>query len=963
VVSDRGGVLVIDDPLSLLSAIIWLAVLGTWPVGFLFGACSACCDQDQCPWLLNFDRCLYFDNVNTSPQTGGTVPVSLRKSGGTGEVQSMVPVGFPVDNLSIFNLQSHIRITAQVSISASGASRTPVGDTRTQVWRFNLATPTNPGHFADNDFGPPWHLQVDLSVTGVATQEEAGVVSSLETDEYGQPKLVLNVSQWTATITRDEVVELFPVGLQRWGPAGTQSFRLSGLSATATRVSGDNYSGWTVSKLTGITILSRALAVRMSGKILLDENSVIDFLNGNSTLTGIATPIREYRILPNNALCGSTDTGLAIRLGALPPTITVTYPQSVRDADPYWCEESVAVSPADCSGYAGRWDHIRSQTVSQTTVVDIIWSIANGGQGSSDSPTFGRYNGRQRSLEQDFFGTFRRGLCPTGTTHCYRIFCMPSTVEVTIESLGYTTNAGLSCPGGAPGSTLASLEVLYLQTGPGDGVPLGVFPADNDCEHLLFRVVIAGNIEDWCEDSGEMQFTGSLTDALLFCPEATPPTTTLLPDDFFPATAPPASWTVSSYDEVPTVNLIQDPPDETCVLDNVSIDGITASGGTSIAAAQAGDCLYARLRFSTPAPCSTLSHSECDSCTPEVTIVSGSEYARVTYLASGEKADLIEIVALSTWLGGQGVTFTVTCNGSITHTLRRAFTVPTPPQNLTVVREPCSESFLEWQAPAWNGGQPITAYSVQFRRIGVTAWTTFATVSPTTFSATITGLVRVGYEFRVLAVSSVGTSAQSNIAVDGFALGAPTGLAFTRDPCNQAQLSWVAPTQSECVVVVNYRLEYRVGISGTFLVFGTVAGTETTGTITGLDPTLRYQFRVARIAEAGPDSFSGTVTSGTVPATPTSVVGSLTQNAGEVNLVWDAVEQQCFPNTDYNVQFRPDTTTTWSDFARPASTDKFATVTGLTAGVTYFFRVRAVNSIGNSAFSVQSQPVSIPFAE
>jgi titin len=277
------------------------------------------------------------------------------------------------------------------------------------------------------------------------------------------------------------------------------------------------------------------------------------------------------------------------------------------------------------------------------------------------------------------------------------------------------------------------------------------------------------------------------------------------------------------------------------------------------------------------------------------------------------------------------------------------------------VRGPCSEAVLEWEAPAWNGGQPITAYSVQFRRIGASFFTTFGTVAGSALSATVTGLFRVGYEFRVFAVNSVGTSAQSNIAADGFALGAPTNLTFTRDPCNQAQLSWVAPTQSECVVVVNYRLEYRVGISGTFLVFGTVAGTETTGTITGLDPTLRYQFRVARIAEDGPDSFSGTVTSGTVPATPTSVVGSLTQNAGEVNLVWDAVEQQCFANTDYNVQFRPDTTTIWSDFARAASANKFATVTGLTAGVTYLFRVRAVNSVGNSGFSTQSQPVSIPF--
>jgi hypothetical protein len=353
----------------------------------------------------------------------------------------------------------------------------------------------------------------------------------------------------------------------------------------------------------------------------------------------------------------------------------------------------------------------------------------------------------------------------------------------------------------------------------------------------------------------------------------------------------------------------------------------------------------------------------CDNCVLSVEVISGAEYGRVRYIADGDKAGLVEVVAITTWLGGQGITFTVTCgNDTITQVIRRADTAPTPPQNLTVVRDPCSEAFLEWEAPAWDGGQPITAYSVQFRRIGVTAWTTFGTVSPPALSATVTGLLRVGYQFRVLAVNSVGTSAQSNIAVDGFALGAPTSLTLTRDPCDQVQLSWTPPVQAECVVVANYRLEYREGISGTFLVFGTVAGTETTGTITGLDPTLRYQFRVASLDEAGVEAFSFNVTSGT-PAAPTGVVPSLGTNPGEVDLTWNAVEQQCFPNTDYLVQFRPSTTFDWSDFTRAASANKFATVTGLTAGVTYFFRVRATNSIGNSGFSAQSNSVTIPEPE
>jgi hypothetical protein len=46
----------IDDPLSLLSLGIWLMAAGMWPVGFLFGACSACCDEcGECPCPPNCD--------------------------------------------------------------------------------------------------------------------------------------------------------------------------------------------------------------------------------------------------------------------------------------------------------------------------------------------------------------------------------------------------------------------------------------------------------------------------------------------------------------------------------------------------------------------------------------------------------------------------------------------------------------------------------------------------------------------------------------------------------------------------------------------------------------------------------------------------------------------------------------------------------------------------------------------
>jgi hypothetical protein len=1147
VVPDRGGVLVIDDPLSLLSLGIWLFAAGMWPVAFLFGACSACCVQ-ECPWLLNFDRCLSIGIIDSSPPEGGDTRIRLANTVTLSGLQG-VGAGFSDPGrgpIQVYQVASEIQVSIRLSLSASGASRTPVGETRTQVWRFNRATPTSPPATTYDVLGPGWHLQVDLSVTGVANEADAGVVSSIGSDEFGQPKLILQVNQWTANITRDEVVTLFPVGLQRWA-----GFRLTTSTATATRVSGDNYTGWTVSKLSGLTTQQERYAVRVPSasqdsreglpsflgigtftqRVFLDDQVALDFLNGDApiqvpvTAPGFFSPTGncELRILPDSVICGipSGRMEIGIPLGIYPEfcTLAVTDPVITALGGFFCGPVTVAMRPAaanfsDCisewkSSYVRRTASASGVTASPSDFYSgktLLWNLEYGPYRTSFSKS--QFN-KQWDISLGGDGEFSSydlplAACPSGTIAQRNDMCVsgPHTAlvewEVDVEVLaGVDYTVGNDCISTQLSVTGVSTEIITLS-----GSSLQAYTAfvgvdlwaSSLIQNLLTTAqslemydeltareinIFFGGVPCQLARHGGRTFSASLRvsgsangcgegevlqkgqssvesfdEGVFILPggfrpysELFPPPTILglgagnlelgqlapmsfrgeasLLDSPSWSEAPRTSCTNWSQDTIPpegetvtrtcsnettvnyslsrtfgpsrlrvprliagtsylgTENIVRS---GSCSLIGLRRFNTGVTGTTLFLSAASGLCYYFVPEFGTgftdPGTgdtdlCSAIIPSfqtefldalvrprgtPCDNCVLSVEVISGEEYGRVRYITDGEKAGFVELVAITTWLGGQGITFTVTCGAdTITQVIRRADTAPTPPQNLTVVREPCSESFLEWEAPEWNGGQPITAYSVQFRRIGATAWTTFATVSPTTFSAAITGLVRVGYEFRVLAVNSVGSSAQSNVVANGFALGAPTSLTFTRDPCNEVQLSWVAPTQSECVVVANYRLEYRVGISGTFLVFGTVAGTATAGTITGLDPTLAYQFRVARIADDGPDLVSGTVTSGT-PAAPTGVVPSLGTNPGEVDLTWNAVEQQCFPNTDYLVQFRPSTTSTWSDFARAASTDKFATVTGLTPA-TYFFRVRATNSIGNGNFSAQSNSVTIPEPE
>jgi len=145
--------------------------------------------------------------------------------------------------------------------------------------------------------------------------------------------------------------------------------------------------------------------------------------------------------------------------------------------------------------------------------------------------------------------------------------------------------------------------------------------------------------------------------------------------------------------------------------------------------------------------------------------------------------------------------------------------------------------------------------------------------------------------------------------------------------------------------------------------FTTTAGfpaTGATGVYIATDSGRQYRYDSSGVyVEVGPDSGS-TLWSLWLPPAPTALTA--TAGAASASLSWTApsVSQQT-PISDYRVQVSSDNGTTWTTFADGTSTATSASVTGLTNGTAYVFRVAAINAIGQGAYTSASGSVTPGF--
>ena len=216
------------------------------------------------------------------------------------------------------------------------------------------------------------------------------------------------------------------------------------------------------------------------------------------------------------------------------------------------------------------------------------------------------------------------------------------------------------------------------------------------------------------------------------------------------------------------------------------------------------------------------------------------------------------------------------------------------------------------------------------------------------------------YTFEVRAVNSAGASAASSSRTATPTTTepeAPQSLSFTPGD-QQVTLRWAAPPNDGGEPITRY--EYELDGSGTWI---STDGTATSHTVRDLNNGQTYTFRVRAVNAQG----NGEVV--TLQATPSPSTGGGGDDSprdtapdaprklladgkdGAVTLSWDAPRDTGGAAiTDYEYQIDGE-----GEWISIGSANRIHTITGLTNGTAYVFRVRAVNRIGRSGASNRAE--------
>ena len=283
---------------------------------------------------------------------------------------------------------------------------------------------------------------------------------------------------------------------------------------------------------------------------------------------------------------------------------------------------------------------------------------------------------------------------------------------------------------------------------------------------------------------------------------------------------------------------------------------------------------------------------------------------------------------------------------SVAGTPKAASYAPVKPLNFSAAQTGDGEVEMTWDAHRY----PLTVSGYEYNQDGGD-WDAITGSDSSTHSHTVTGLTKgTTYTFAVRAVNGAGSTKSDSRSVTIVAKPAAPDSFTAVAGDEQVWLGWRSPAD---FTISGYEYRQKEGTDD-FGVWQKILGSRSGTTfhiVTGLTNDTSYTFRVRAVNAAGKSDATDPITATPVAETSTPGVpegfAARQTGVGHVELTWVASSN---PLNVTGYEFRQDNGS-WTTISGSDSRTVSHSVTGLTQGVTYAFRVRAVNNSGNAASS------------
>ena len=257
---------------------------------------------------------------------------------------------------------------------------------------------------------------------------------------------------------------------------------------------------------------------------------------------------------------------------------------------------------------------------------------------------------------------------------------------------------------------------------------------------------------------------------------------------------------------------------------------------------------------------------------------------------------------------------------------------------------------VTWTAPATD--ESITGYELQWRSTTDTEWTPVTGIANSETSYTITGLQpETTYEVQVRALFATTAGAWSEPievsttapppspepppAADGARISWPTAGSNSTVTASSITVRWTAPATD--ATITGYELQWRSTTDTEWTPVTGIANSDTSHTISGLQPETTYEIQVRAVFATTAGAWSESITVSTTSDRLTLTLAKVTGDTITVAWVAPATARSI---TGYELQARGGSLSQWKTFTAP-STRTGVTLMGLAPDTTYRLRARA----------------------